>query len=69
MPPEGLRRWTTVFDMIYNPPMTRLLREAATRGCHTISGMEMFVGQAEAQHRLWHGSPAAPGVMRTALSG
>ncbi|GAB0495555.1 hypothetical protein MMPV_006857 [Pyropia vietnamensis] len=42
-----------VFDAVYNPLETRLLREAAAAGCVTVSGVEMFVRQAAAQFRLW----------------
>lgn len=42
-----------VFDAVYNPLQTRLLREADERGCITISGLEMFVRQAAEQFRLW----------------
>lgn len=42
-----------VFDAVYNPLETRLLREAAAAGCETVSGVEMFVRQAAAQFRLW----------------
>ncbi|MHB1158556.1 MAG: shikimate dehydrogenase [Phycisphaerales bacterium] len=47
-----------VFDTIYNPVETLLLRQAAARGCVTIGGAEMFVRQAAAQFRLWTGLPA-----------
>ncbi len=47
-----------VFDTIYNPIETRLLREAKAAGCVTISGVEMFVRQAAAQFELWTGQPA-----------
>ena len=40
-----------VFDMIYRPRRTALLRQAAERGCTTIEGLEMFVRQAAAQYR------------------
>jgi 3-dehydroquinate dehydratase / shikimate dehydrogenase len=42
-----------VFDAVYNPIETRLLREAATVGCVCVSGVEMFVRQAAEQFRLW----------------
>ncbi|OSX70753.1 hypothetical protein BU14_0673s0005 [Porphyra umbilicalis] len=42
-----------VFDAVYNPLETRLLREAAAAGCVTVSGVEMFVRQAAAQFQLW----------------
>ncbi|MCC7407931.1 MAG: shikimate dehydrogenase, partial [Phycisphaeraceae bacterium] len=44
---------TVVFDTIYNPIHTRLLREARQAGCVTIPGTEMFVRQAAAQFELW----------------
>ena len=47
-----------VFDTIYNPIHTRLLRDARAAGCLTISGVEMFVRQAAAQFRLWTGRDA-----------
>ena len=40
-----------VFDMVYRPRRTALLRQAAERGCITIEGLEMFVRQAAAQYR------------------
>jgi 3-dehydroquinate dehydratase/shikimate dehydrogenase len=47
-----------VFDTIYNPVETRLLREAKAAGCVTVSGVEMFVRQAAAQFELWTSQPA-----------
>jgi len=47
-----------VFDTIYNPIQTRLLREAQASGCITVSGLEMFVRQAAGQFELWTGKPA-----------
>jgi shikimate 5-dehydrogenase len=51
---ERLRPGLVVFDVVYNPAQTRLLRDAAARGCRVISGVEMFVSQAAEQHALWH---------------
>lgn len=47
-----------VFDTIYNPVKTRLLREAQAAGWDTVSGVEMFVRQAAVQFELWTGQPA-----------
>ncbi|MDD4254740.1 MAG: shikimate kinase [Methanofollis sp.] len=44
--PEDLRPGTTIFDLVYTPKETPLLRTAAARGCRTIPGTEMFVYQA-----------------------
>jgi 3-dehydroquinate dehydratase/shikimate dehydrogenase len=50
-----LRPGMTVFDTIYTPETTLLLREAKSRGCFTISGVELFVRQAAEQIRLFTG--------------
>jgi shikimate dehydrogenase len=55
-----------VYDLIYNPPTTRLMSEAAGAGCQTIGGLEMLVAQAEEQFAWWTGARPAPGVMRAA---
>ncbi|MDN3514986.1 MAG: shikimate dehydrogenase [Candidatus Brocadia sp.] len=44
-----------VFDTIYNPIETRLLREARVQGCKIVGGLPMFVNQAAAQFELWTG--------------
>lgn len=56
-----------VFDTIYNPPVTRLLREAQAAGCVTISGVEMFVRQAAAQFEQWTHQPAPRALFRQVL--
>ena len=56
-----------VFDTIYNPAQTRLLREAAAAGCATVSGVEMFVRQAAAQFELWTGQAAPLDVFRRVM--
>jgi 3-dehydroquinate dehydratase/shikimate dehydrogenase len=47
-----------VFDMIYDPPDTRLVKLAAARGAQVIPGIEMFVHQAARQFEIWTGKPA-----------
>lgn len=54
-PAEALSSDTVVFDMVYTPPRTKLLKEARKLGCHTISGRDMFYRQAHRQFRLWTG--------------
>jgi 3-dehydroquinate dehydratase/shikimate dehydrogenase len=55
-----------VYDLVYNPPATRLLREAAAAGCRTIGGLEMLVGQARKQFEWWTGVRPSAAVMRDA---
>lgn len=55
-----------VYDLVYNPPRTRLLREAAERGCRTIGGLEMLVAQAAEQFTWWTGCAAPVPLMRQA---
>jgi 3-dehydroquinate dehydratase / shikimate dehydrogenase len=47
-----------VFDMIYDPVETPLLRLAKQRGAQIIPGIEMFVHQAARQFEIWTGKPA-----------
>ncbi|MCC6681923.1 MAG: type I 3-dehydroquinate dehydratase [Phycisphaeraceae bacterium] len=65
--PDWAGENTVVFDMVYNPLLTRLLREAAARGCATVSGLEMFLHQAAAQFKLWTNLPAPLDVFRKAM--
>jgi shikimate 5-dehydrogenase len=53
-----------VFDTIYNPMKTKLLREAEAAGAKTIGGVEMFVRQAVAQFEAWTNVTAPADVMR-----
>ena len=55
-----------VYDLVYNPSITRLLRDASTRGCETIGGLEMLVAQAREQFQWWVGTKPPAGVMREA---
>jgi shikimate dehydrogenase len=66
VPSELLKPGLTVFDVVYAPLETRLLREAAARGCRSTSGLEMLVRQAALALELWSGEKAPLGVMREA---
>jgi 3-dehydroquinate dehydratase/shikimate dehydrogenase len=55
-----------VYDLVYNPTMTRLLRDAVRVGCDTIGGLEMLVAQACEQFRWWTGARPSASVMRAA---
>ena len=62
-----IRDGIVVFDTVYNPENTLLLKEARQRDCTTVSGLEMFVRQAAAQFELFTGKPAPVDTMREAL--
>jgi len=53
-----------VFDMIYDPLETPLLKAARARGVEAIPGIEMFVQQAARQFEIWTGKPAPADEMR-----
>lgn len=56
-----------VADVIFNPPETRLLRDAKARGCQTLDGLGMLVNQAVIGFHVWTGKDADADVMREAL--
>jgi 3-dehydroquinate dehydratase/shikimate dehydrogenase len=62
-----LREGMVVFDTIYNPERTLLIKQARDRGCKTITGVDMFVGQAARQFKLFTGLVAPVDAMREAL--
>ncbi len=57
-----------VFDTIYRPRDTLLLKLAARRGIETVSGVEMFVAQGAAQWEIWTGQRAPQETMRRAVA-
>ncbi|MDP8246003.1 MAG: shikimate dehydrogenase [Candidatus Hinthialibacter antarcticus] len=52
-----------VFDIIYNPAQTLLLKRAESRFARTINGVPMFVNQGAEQFRLWTGEKPPVDVM------
>lgn len=55
IPPSLLRRDLTVFDAVYNPLKTRLLKEAERLGAKTIGGLDMLVHQGGEAFKIWTG--------------
>jgi 3-dehydroquinate dehydratase/shikimate dehydrogenase len=55
-----------VFDMVYNPLETELIRRAKDQGAEVIQGLEMFLEQAARQFEIWTGETAPRAVMEKA---
>ena len=56
-----------VFDLVYSPSETALIRQACEAGCWTIGGIEMLIGQAEHQFETWTGHAPPAGLFREAV--
>ena len=63
----SLRQARAVFDMIYNPAETPLLKAAKAAGCKTANGLGMLLHQGAKAFEVWTGKPAPLDVMRRAL--
>jgi 3-dehydroquinate dehydratase/shikimate dehydrogenase len=59
-----LRPTMIVFDAVYNPENTLLVKEARSRNCTVITGVDMFVRQAARQFELFTGQPGPADLMR-----
>ena len=66
--PEALRNAQLVYDLIYNPLETQLLKDAKIAGCKTLGGMAMLISQAGEQFRLWTGEEAPTEIMWQAVN-
>ncbi|HUT13725.1 MAG TPA: shikimate dehydrogenase [Thermoguttaceae bacterium] len=62
-----LRPSTIVFDAVYNPESTLLIKQARSRNCKVITGVEMFVRQACYQFKLFTGQDGPAELMREAI--
>ena len=56
-----------VADVIPNPPDTRLIKEARTRGLKTLSGLAMLVYQGAIGFKMWTGQNPSESAMKAAL--
>lgn len=62
-----LKSEMVVFDTVYNPERTLLLKQAQEAGCPIITGVDMFVGQAALQFKLFTGRDAPTDLMRQVM--
>lgn len=58
-----------VADVVFSPSVTRLLRDAASRGCKTLGGLSMLVNQGVLGVQYWTGVLPDAAVMQQALAG
>jgi shikimate dehydrogenase len=65
---ELLQPHATVFDVVYVPPETPLLRAARTRGLRAANGSEMLIQQAAIAFERWTGVGGMADVMREAVA-
>ncbi|HEX6648196.1 MAG TPA: shikimate dehydrogenase [Pyrinomonadaceae bacterium] len=65
---EQLSGARCVYDLVYNPIETRLLKEARKAGCQTLGGLEMLVAQAKIQFELWTGEKPSHDIMYNAAA-
>ncbi|KAF2287934.1 hypothetical protein GH714_003324 [Hevea brasiliensis] len=68
LPKEALKHYSLVFDAIYTPKLTRLLREAQECGATIVYGTEMFINQAFVQFERFTGLPAPKQLIRDVLA-
>jgi shikimate dehydrogenase len=60
---DSLRAGQWVYDLVYDPELTPLLRLAADKGGKPIGGLEMLIYQAEGAIRLWTGREVEPSII------
>lgn len=65
---EDFHPGQTVYDLVYAPEETRLLREASARGARTVGGLAMLIGQAAVAFESWTGQAMPLDVVRDALA-
>ncbi|HEY5625547.1 MAG TPA: shikimate dehydrogenase, partial [Dehalococcoidia bacterium] len=63
MPSDLIRSQAFVYDLVYQPAETRLIRDAREAGARTIGGLPMLIYQGAASFRLWTGKEAPVDIM------
>lgn len=65
----GLPRTAKVYDMVYAPPVTPLLHDAARLGLARSNGLGMLAAQGELAFTIWTGTAPPSGMMKSVLDG
>jgi 3-dehydroquinate dehydratase/shikimate dehydrogenase len=63
---QAFRGRLAAYDLVYNPLVTKFLKDAQAEGCLTISGLDMLVAQGSLQFELWTAREAPSDLMRAA---
>lgn len=64
---SALNQYLAVFDTVYNPENTLLIKQAKRANCRIITGIDMFVRQAAYQFKLFTGTEAPYNLMRQTI--
>ncbi|MEP7148008.1 MAG: shikimate dehydrogenase [Acidobacteriota bacterium] len=65
---DELRGVKLVYDLVYNPEETRLIREAKMAGSKTLGGIEMLIAQGAQQFSIWTGEDPPVDEMKAAVN-
>jgi shikimate dehydrogenase len=63
VPSDLIRSQTLVYDLVYWPSETRLMRDAQAAGARTIGGLPMLICQGAASFKIWTGREAPIDIM------
>jgi len=63
MPSDLIRSQSLIYDLVYRPAETRLIRDARAAGARTIGGLPMLIYQGAASFKLWTGKDAPVDIM------
>ncbi len=66
--PKSMLKKRVVFDAVYNPPMTKFLRDAKSVGAEVIPGTEMYINQAALQSALYVGKKPSIALMKKIIN-
>ena len=61
---DKLSNSTVIYDIVYNPIKTILIKEAEKRGLRTISGIDMLIYQAQSSIEIWTGKSPDFNIMK-----
>lgn len=67
-PESGFKGKGIAYDIVYIPQKTQFLREAEQNGWEIISGVDMFIGQANKQHKIWTGHDLSEMAIQSVLN-